>query len=508
MRRLGKYALRLLAGLGALFLILIALAALCRLPLARWALASALADAGVTPRDVRVTALGPRGATIAPLDVSWRGQRVSIESVTVRRSRIFARSLGRIELKGVAVTLDLGALTTPTAASPHTPAGAPETGVTFDRLSVDGRIALRTPAAGRELALALAATPAAGGHGIRFTTALSGPGAEAQASGAYDLASSVAEFDLSQASFELADSWVFLRDLAPALTTGWEAAGKLTVTAHGRAAGGAIAGEMAVRLRDASAANPGENISVDGIQADVVFSDPMAAATGPGQTVRAGSARLGNLALRDVAVRFQLKGVHECRIESAELGALGGRLSVEPLTCDPTAGTVACVVVADGLRVEDVLALFPDAPAKATGVIDGRLPVVLDRTGLHFGAGWMGLKVGQTATVWFNSPGLLTGRLAPANPAYATLQGIEVGRMPLSVEELRVELHPAGAPAQRSAQIHLAGRPADAGSRLGQVTLDLNVNGPLEELLNWGLRTRFGPPAAGSPPAGTKIEAH
>jgi hypothetical protein len=387
-------------------------------------------------------------------------------------------------------------------------ASAAAPGVTFSRLSVDGRIGLQAPHTGRELALSLTATPGEGGNDLRFATTLVGAGVEAQANGRYDLVQSVMEFDLTQAKFELTDGWAFLRELAPALTTGWETGGKLTLTARGRAARGAVTGEMAMHLRDASARNAGEKISVDGVQADVVLSDPMRVATAPGQIIRIASARMGNVALHDAVVRFQLNGVHECKVESAEVGALGGRLSFEPFTYDPMAGAIACVVAADGLRVEEVLALFPDAPAKATGAIDGRLPIVLDRTGLHFGVGWVGLRKGQAADVRFNAPGLLTQSLAKENPALVTLQGIEIGRTPLRVEELRVDLHPEGAPAGRSAQIRIVGRPVDGDSQLGKVTLDLNVNGPLESLLNWGLQNKFSMPAGGQPPAGTKVEAN
>ncbi len=510
-QRTGKYAMRLLAGLGVLFLALVVLAAVFRLPLAQWILRNELADAGITSRDVRVTELGPRRATIAPLDIIWRGQRVRIDSITVRRHRIFSGSLGRIELKGLAIELDLAALTAPPPAGPVAAPGGPPGGagveMAFDQLSVDGRIVLRTPAAGRELALSLAANPADGGKDLRFTATLAGAGVEAQGAGHYGLAQSVAEFDLTQAKLDLTNTWASVRELAPALTAGWETSGTLTLTGRGRAADGAVTGELAVQLRAGSASNAGEKISVEGVQADVVLSDPVRLATAPGQTLRVAAARLGNVALRDAVVHFQLNGPHECKIESAELGALGGRLSFEPFTYDPMAGAIACVVAADGLRVEEVLALFPDAPAKATGQIDGRLPIVLDQTGLHFGVGWVGLRKGQGADVRFNSPGLLTQRLSKENPAFVMLQGIEIGRTPLRVEELRVELHPEGAPAGRSAQIHIVGRPVDEGSQLGRVTLDLNVNGPLESLLNWGLQTKFSATAGRGPAAGTKVEA-
>ena len=57
------------------------------------------------------------------------------------------------------------------------------------------------------------------------------------------------------------------------------------------------------------------------------------------------------------------------------------------------------------------------------------------------------------------------------------------------MNELRLEIYPPNSPPGRTAQLHLAGEPLDPGVK-APVTLDLNVNGPLEKLLNVGLDSR------------------
>ena len=66
-RRLGKVGLRILAGLGGLFVVLIALAVVFRLPLVAWALRHTLTDAGATNVAVTVTELSLRHLEIQPL---------------------------------------------------------------------------------------------------------------------------------------------------------------------------------------------------------------------------------------------------------------------------------------------------------------------------------------------------------------------------------------------------------------------------------------------------------
>jgi hypothetical protein len=512
MQRGAKIAGRVLAGLGALFLMLIVLAVACRLPLAEWALRNALTDAGASPRDLKVTDLRWRHATIAPLDVDWHAQRLRVEALTIDRPDLFGRSLGHVEARGITATLDLAALMAAGQAPPAAAGGrtgkaepaAPR--ISFDDLLVQGRLVLRAPQAEQALTLLLSAKPDATGNGVQVDLVLTGPGLDAKAKGHYDFARSTAEFELPGAEVDLAKAWGFLQPIAPAACRGWEIGGRMTLVARGQLVENRLTGEVVVHLRDGSVGDPGAKLSARGIEADVVFSDPARLATGPAQALRVKEAEMGDVSLRDAVVRFQLNGLHSCQVESGGLAAFGGRLSVEPFACDPAAGSGALVVLADGLRMDDVLALFPDAPAKASGVIDGRVPITYDGTGLHFGSGWVGLKEGQAASVRFNSTGLLTRSLSPQNPAYATLEGIESGRTPLSVEELRVELHPPAAPPGRSAQIRIVGRPEDRGSRLGRVTLDLNINGPLEALLNWGMQAGVSVTTGRPQAAETKIE--
>jgi hypothetical protein len=59
------------------------------------------------------------------------------------------------------------------------------------------------------------------------------------------------------------------------------------------------------------------------------------------------------------------------------------------------------------------------------------------------------------------------------------------------VGEFHVDLHPADAPEGRSARLRIVGRPQEPGTDVGALTLEININGPLEDLMNWGLKTDF-----------------
>lgn len=135
------------------------------------------------------------------------------------------------------------------------------------------------------------------------------------------------------------------------------------------------------------------------------------------------------------------------------------------------------------------MALTKDLPAKAVGRVNGRFPIRIDDSGLRLGTGWLELKPGVYAEIQFNANGLLTGGASPSSPSYAVLKKVESGLLKLKITEMRLDIRPPGAPPGRSAQLHLAGEPVDPNVK-APVILDLNVNGPLERLINLGLDSR------------------
>jgi len=199
--------------------------------------------------------------------------------------------------------------------------------------------------------------------------------------------------------------------------------------------------------------------------------------------------RVGQLVLRDVAAGFAFAGPAEIDVSQASLQALGGRVAAEPFKYFLNLRELEAVLSVDGISVAEVMALTPDLPAKASGQVNGRLPIRIDSGGLRLGSGWLELRPGVYAEVQFKASGLLTGGLAAGSPSYAVLQKIEAGLLKLKLTTLRLEVRPPDAPAGRSARLHLEGEPVDREVK-APVILDLNVNGPIERLLDLGLDSR------------------
>ena len=173
-----------------------------------------------------------------------------------------------------------------------------------------------------------------------------------------------------------------------------------------------------------------------------------------------------------------------------DVGVFGGKVTVDPFAFDPAVADYTVSLVVDGLRMEDIMTLFPRANAKASGLADGRIPLHYGAQGVSFSHGWLALKPGTPGTLRIDQPGLLTGNLPPQNVAYPTMKAVETGLLNLRVDTLRAEIYPPDAPAGRSVQIVIAGQPLDPKVK-APVTFEVNVNGPVEKLIQWGLDSRM-----------------
>jgi hypothetical protein len=332
------------------------------------------------------------------------------------------------------------------------------------------------------------ARPAAAGNwdGKGQVTA---PGLDLKAEGRYELSSGDLAFKVPEVTVDLKTWQGFLQHLAPQMAGDWELEGKLRGSAEGRWADDKLVAGGSVQLREGRASSTPQAITAEGIEADLVFTDFTRFTTKPG-TLHVRELRTGQLTLRDLAAEFALEGTDRIAVAHASLQALGGSVTAEPFRYVPSRVELDAVLLVDGISVEEVMALTKDLPAKASGRVNGRVPVRISSEGLRLGTGWLALKPGVYAEIQFNAKGLLTGGASPSSPSYAVLQKVESGLLKLQISELRLDIRPTNAPEGRSAQLHIAGEPVDKEVK-APVTLDLNVNGPIEKLLNLGMNSRL-----------------
>lgn len=484
---------RWLLWLGVALLLGIATVVLARRPITGAAIAAALRMAGAGEVNFEVTRSSPWLVELADLGFRMQTQRFDAKRVTLRRAHWWAPSLGVVRIEGAKVPLALdGSDTNPWEWATYSggPAAKPASAlsVPVEEVSVDGVLVVGAAGQTEQEVRVQFAAKQAGGSRWTGKVSATAPGFATKLDGEFDLATSAVQFRATDTELDL-DRWQgFIGQMVVLPGGRWEMAGKLRGGATGRYVDGKLTLAGDVELRDGRFAFPERNVTADGVSAKFTFTDLDKFVSEPGE-VRVAALSAGEIKATNLELQLAFDTMERIVVSRATLDAFGGKLAAEPFKFFPHLNELEAVLLVDGIVVEQVLALVKDVPAQATGLVDGRVPLRIDGSGIRLGTGWLELKRGAYAEVKFNAEGLLTRGAAPNSPQYTVLKKIEAGLLRLKLSELRLDIRPPKMPAGRSAMIHLAGEPVDREVK-APVTLDLNVNGPIESLLNLGLNNR------------------
>lgn len=475
-----------------LALVLLGAGVAARLALAGLALRTLLTQAGAAEIRFDLAAASPWSVVVENMDFKVRTQVFAARRLTLSRAHWWTPSLGslRIEQARLPLTID-GSDTNPLAWATYGNGKAPAVPlrVPLEEISVDGQLIIKAAALPDEALTVKIAARLTAEKTWSGRVSAEGPGLAAEAEGTFDPATKALDFKVPAIALDLKPWQGFVQRLTLLPGGDWDLAGRATANAEGRWTGQGFKATARVKLRGGHAANAGHALTADGIEADLEFSDLGHGQTKPG-TLRIRELRTGSLTLRDLEAEFAFADASKVVVTRATLRGLGGTATLEPFRYFLNLRELEAVVLVDGIDIAEVMALTQDLPAKATGRVTGRFPIRVDDTGLRLGTGWLQLKPGVSAEIQFNTSGLLTRGLAASSPSYAVLQKVESGLLKLAITELRLDIRPPNAPPGRSATLHIAGAPLDPGVK-APVTLDLNVNGPLEKLLNLGLDSRL-----------------
>jgi hypothetical protein len=483
---------RLLLWGGAFMLVTAVVLLVARVMLTGLAVNALLQLAGASEIRFSVTHASPWRVVVEDIGFQVRTQAFEAKRVTVVRRHWWTPSLGTVtvEQARVPVTID-GSDTNVVSWTTYSngKASVEPWQAPLEELSMDGHLVVKAATLPpQELAVKVAARQTAE-KTWAGSVQVDGPGLALEAEGSYDVGKDDFAFKVPAVALDLKVWQQFVRRMVVIPGGAWEIEGKVTGSAEGRLAGKQLTTGGTLRVREGRASNSAMSVSSEGIEVDLEFTDFAKVLTKPG-TLKIAEVRTGKLVLRDLNYVFAFDGTEKIVITKASFKALGGTVEAEPFKYFPDLRELDAVVLVDGINIEEVMALTQDLPAKATGRLNGRFPLHIDDNGLRLGTGWLQLKAGVYAEIQFSTSGLLTSGVSPNSPQYAILKKVESGLLKLKISEMRLDIRPPNAPPGRSAQLHLAGEPVDPDVK-APVILDLNVNGPLEKLINLGLDSRL-----------------
>jgi|GEM_PF-5877437 len=270
---------------------------------------------------------------------------------------------------------------------------------------------------------------------------------------------------------------------------GWELSGGVGLNGRSRLERGEWTFGGDVLLSDFAVRNEAQKVSLDGIRGRVVLESLYPLCTAPGQELTYESAALGPVELTGGSVGFAFAAPGRLSVERWTSGGFGGRLECTPFACDLLDPELETRLSLKGVQAGQLLKLFKDVPAEAEATVDGSVPLRFSAGRAGFGTGWVRLAPGELGKVRFTRDlHLLTEGRRPGGPGYAALRQVEQAIQVLLFDRLQIDTYPKGQDGQPM-RIRLIGTPAGREFAV-PVTIDVNVNAPLEHFLNWGLGNR------------------
>jgi len=270
---------------------------------------------------------------------------------------------------------------------------------------------------------------------------------------------------------------------------GWELSGGVGVNGRNRFAQGEWTLGGDVLLSDFAVRNEAQGLDVEGVRGRVELETLVPLRTAPAQTLTYDRAALGPVELTGGSVGFAFEAPGRLSVERWTSGGFGGQMECTPFACDPRNPELETRLNLKGVQMGQLLKLFKDVPAEAEAAVDGSLPVSWRGGKAGFGTGRLRLASGELGKVRFTRDlHLLTEGRRPGGPGYAALRQVEQAIQVLLFNRLQIDTYPNGIEGQPM-RIRLVGAPAGREFDV-PVTLDVNVNAPLEHFLNWGMGNR------------------
>jgi hypothetical protein len=313
----------------------------------------------------------------------------------------------------------------------------------------------------------------------------------------------------------LGEWWSVLKPFLSGKIAEGSAEGILSVNGRGTLQSGALAGAMGLEMREGAFHDAGNTWSVTGVTLAAHLAELPAIATREPVRVTFHEITASGIALRDGAVEFLIEPDRTVRILGARGNLMNGRIELSPFAIRPRQSRVTTTLHFESVELSGMARFLPSVLAEATGPVSGQVEVSWDlNEGLKLANGSLQPRPLESASIKLApSPGFLTSRLPervrekidllptwlgpirklfmPKNPAYETLRAIEMGEMALEVKTLVVEVNPEGDVSGRTARVVVMARPTAAGSAVDSVRFEINVSGPLADLVRLGLEGRL-----------------
>jgi hypothetical protein len=261
-------------------------------------------------------------------------------------------------------------------------------------------------------------------------------------------------------------------------------------------------------VHDGSLSMPDQNLSLSGIQGRLAFSDLLAPATVPGQTVTIERIQAGDFTATDAAVRLTLEPGRSLLLENMQLNWAGGRVTAESVRLPSPDRSVALTLYCDRIQLNRLLAQAGGFDAQGKGSLNGRIPVVIKNGEISFDNAFLFSTPGQGGRIVIQNPEKLKAGIPVDAPGFSQLDLASEALKDFEYAWAKLTFDTQGE--TLTANMELDGKPGrvlpfeyrsdinsfvrvDAqspGSRFQGIKLDVNLTLPFNQVMAFGNKMR------------------
>lgn len=288
----------------------------------------------------------------------------------------------------------------------------------------------------------------------------------------------------------------------------WGVAGRVIMSGEGEFWHGKPTGWIDLLWEDGGVFNDALGIEASDVTARLHCEDLVTFALSAEQHIRVGQLNAHGITAQDIDIMFSRGPDALLKVTQFTARIFGGEVSVEPFNFDPAASQLTARVRFTDVLLSELVTFAPTALSNATGRISGHGTIdwklaeptprgiylriektTQARINLAANPGFLSSGVPSRFNLLPIPLGVFSRLFSPPNPAYAPLVDIELGRIPLTIDEMDILLSPHQTNGSRSARIHLKTSPV--GSKvIKSLSIDININGSLSEVIAIGLDKR------------------
>ena len=261
---------------------------------------------------------------------------------------------------------------------------------------------------------------------------------------------------------------------------------------------------MHLSINDGTVFMPENNLTADGINTVIEFSDLISLETVPGQVLTINSIEKDKIKINDARIRFSMEQGKSLLIENIKFQWCNGLVSTESVRFPQKNSEYSLTLYCDRLELTQLLKQMGAFNAEGTGTLNGRIPVVYSNGNISFDNGFLFSTPGKGGRIMIeNSDRIATG-IPMDTPQFTQLDLAQEALKDFKYKWAKLKFHTKGD--TLFVNMELDGKPSkilpfeyskefggfirvDAsspGSHFQGIKLDINLTLPFNEVIKSG----------------------